>query len=97
MRSHPVQGRRKGEKEGRAKGREQGALEETRAAVRLVFQTRGFLVSTAEKKQLSSCMNLTHLHHWLRAALTSPTVAAALQTPAKPRGSRKESAKREQG
>jgi hypothetical protein len=67
-----AEGRVEGEAEGRVEGEAKGRAEGTAIAILRVLETRGVVVSPAQRQEILRCADLDRLDHWLgRAALAS--------------------------
>lgn len=69
---------RKIKAEGRAEAKAEGKAEGKAEAVLAVLESRGFAITSAQRKQVLGCTNVAQLDAWLRAARSTPSVKALL-------------------
>ncbi len=76
---------REGKAEGKAEGRAEGKAEGKAEAVLVVLVARGIEITAAQRERVLACTDARQVDAWLRAASTTPSVAALLSDAAPPR------------
>ncbi|MCX4247441.1 hypothetical protein [Paraliomyxa miuraensis] len=79
------EGREKGREEGREKGREEGRRDARRQAILLVLQSRGLVITQAQRRRLERCPDDEQLESWLRQALVVERTGDLFGTPRRSR------------
>lgn len=72
------EGLRRAKAEGLIEGKAEGGLQEIAVALIGVLEARGFVVDQPTRTRIAECKNIEVLRTWLLAAVTAPSLAAAL-------------------
>ena len=75
-----------GKREGKAEGLREGLREGQARAVVAVLESRGLVMTAAQREQVLGCTDEARLDAWLRAASAAPSVEVLLAGDAQPHG-----------